>query len=105
MVTKFALNPTDTSISQIPEMISDFLEKGLKLGDEKMNSLKSIHNYLKELSCIKFILVMTLFTYLLILPFVVVFVLFGYTDIGGPSSLNSLSYTELIVVVLIVPII
>ncbi|MGM0410154.1 MAG: CPBP family glutamic-type intramembrane protease [Bacillota bacterium] len=72
--------------------------------DKLINSIKSLHYYLIDLSWIKFILVMTFFTYLIIIPFIVLFILFGYKEIDGPVSLISLSYIEFFELVFIVPI-
>ena len=72
--------------------------------DKLINSLKSIHCYLLDLSWFKFILIMTIFTYLIILPAVVIFVLLGYKEIDLSRNIIKLSYREFFELVFIVPI-
>jgi len=72
--------------------------------DKVIKLFKSIHCYLIGLSWIKFILVMTFFTYIIILPAVILFLLFNNMEIGGPANLITFSYLEFFKLVFIIPI-
>jgi len=72
--------------------------------DIHMKCLKKIDSYLRSVPTYKFIILMVLLSYIVVLPLIPIAILFELDEIGGPDSVRESSYIlEFILVVIIAP--